>query len=246
MSFLPRHSKFYVMTRSVGAFPSAPDTSEQSDAHLYPKAPASSDTTPVDESNIFLLLLLFLFWLIDWLFKCLVNCILNTSFLFWLIGQVFGTLHTYTAFLFRLIVLASCSNAYLTQLSCFDWLFKCLGHLQTYAGILSWLFVLVSCSIAYSTQFSCLYCFLFGNLRIVLLSTSSFVVWSCERQVAQSLVGCQNSAWYIVVFVFAEGQRQGEIRVSGRHGGTSGSRSVFAHSDSDTLAGFKHHLSFFP
>lgn len=61
LSFLPRHSKFYVMTRSVGAFPSAPDTSEQSDAHLYPKAPASSDTTPVDESNIFLLLLLFLF-----------------------------------------------------------------------------------------------------------------------------------------------------------------------------------------
>ena len=185
----------------------------------------------------------------DWLIDCsnaLSNCILNTSFLFWLIGQVFGNLHTYTAFLFRLIVLASFSNAYLTQLSCFDWLFKCLGHLQTYAGFLSWLIVLVSCSIAYSTQLTCLYCFLFGNLRIVLLSTSSFVVWSCERQVAQSLVSCQNFAWSIVVFVFAEGQRQGGTRVSGRHGGTSGSRSVFAHSDSDTLAGFKHHLSFFP
>jgi hypothetical protein len=34
--------------------------------------------------------------------------------------------------------------------------------------------------------------------------------------------------------------------VSGRHGGTSGSRSVFAHSDSDTLAGFKHLLFFSP
>jgi hypothetical protein len=101
--------------------------------------------------------------LIDWLIDCsnaLFNCILNTSFLFWLIGQVFGNLHTYTAFLFGLIVLASCSNAYLTQLSCFDWLSKCLGHLQTYAGFLSWLIVLVSCSIAYSTQLSCLYCFL--------------------------------------------------------------------------------------
>lgn len=140
LSFLSRHSKFYVMTRSVGAFPSAPDTSEQSDAHLYPKAPASSDTTPVDESNIFLLLLLFLFWLID-CSNALFNCILNTGFLFWLIGQVFGNLHTYTAFLFRLILLVSCSNAYLTQLSCFDWLFKCLLKCQTSQfSCLDWLY----------------------------------------------------------------------------------------------------------
>lgn len=185
----------------------------------------------------------------DWLIACsnaLFNCIFNTSFLFRLTGQVFGNLHTYTAFLFRLIVLVSCSNTYLTQLSCFNWFFKCLVLLQTYTVFLSWLTVRVSCSIAYSTQLSCLYCFLFGNLRIVLLSTNSFVVWSCEK--ASSPNPCELPEFCLVhcgnCICRGSGTRRNQsVRT---HGGTSGSPSVFAHSDSDNLTGFKHLLSLFP